>query len=88
MGALICRAGHSAQGFPFIPVIIEHFAADTAGQLCPVESVYMAFQRILVFCNTTLQLQLGANESGVLGFTQGIVGRAAGRDLKDLHSGL
>ena len=87
-GADILLAGHGGQGGALVGVIIKHLPADAAGQLRAVEAVVVAAQGLLVLLHALLQVQHGADQGGVVGVAQGVMGRAAGLDAEDLHRGL
>ena len=62
-------------------------AADAVGQLRTVEAVLMLLQGPLVFGHAPGQVQSGADQGGVVGVAQSVVGRAAGLDGEQLHGG-
>ena len=63
--AQILFAGHGGQGGALVGEIVVDLAADTAGQFCAVEAVFVAAQGLAVFLRTLAQIQTGADQGGV-----------------------
>ena len=85
--AEVFASGHGGQGLALVGVVPEDFSVQAAGELCPVEAVFVAADGLVVFLHAPLQIQPLADQGGMVGIPQGIVGRAAGGNLEGFQGG-
>ena len=86
-GANILAACHGAEGSPLVRVVVENLPVNAPGKLRAMEAVFVTLERLVVFPGSPIQIQLRADQRGVVGIPQGIMGRTAGLDAKGFHGG-
>ena len=86
-GAHVFRAGLGGHGGLLGVVAMEDLPLQAAWQLRAMEAVFMLFQGLVILGHTPNQVQPGAEDGGVVGVAQGVMGRAAGLDAGHLHGG-
>ena len=87
-GAEVVRPDHVVQGLFLSGQTVIYLPGEAAGELRPVEAVFMALEGRLVLLDAPFQIQACANKGSVIGIPQGVMGRAAGGDLEKRQGGL
>lgn len=85
-GAEVVRPGHVVQGLFLSGQTVIYLPGEAAGELRPVEAVFMALEGRLVLLDAPFQIQACADKSSVIGIPQGVMGRAAGGIWKNARA--